>query len=94
MKKTAAAMTVLGVLLCLAACSSTDSEYVAVVREEAPEVLDRGSEAELIEFGHNMCDALAEGETQRELIAYYADMFTEKEATVLVENASSVLCPD
>lgn len=94
MKKIAAVVTVLGALLCLTACSSPEADYVSAVREDAPEVLDRGTEADLIEFGQNMCEALSSGDTPRELIAYYAGMFTEKEATALVENAEAVLCND
>lgn len=90
-----AIIAVAAIGLALTGCASTDPEdaYVQAVTARTPEVLDRGTPADLVEMGYNVCESIADGGTAKEFAEWLTTVqISEREASSITELAETHLC--
>lgn len=84
-----------GVLLLVGCAPQNPGDaYVSAVVEEVPQILDRGTEAELAELGVNVCEYIDSGMTAAEVTADFSGGgWSDEEASAVVTNAVEHICP-
>lgn len=83
------------VALALTGCTAESPEdaYVAAVTSAAPQILDRGTEQELVELGGNVCDYMDDGLTAAEATSRLVELgIPAKESKAVVTEAVATLC--
>lgn len=93
MRRTIPLLLVAALALTGCAGQSAEDAYLAAVTAEAPQILDRGTEQELVELGGNVCDYMDDGLTAAEATSRLVELgIPAKESKAVVTEAVATLC--
>lgn len=90
MKRT---LVLLAAVLLLTGCASPQDAFVTAVTEQTPQILNRGTAAELKELGANVCDYIDQGLTPEEATDRITELgISPEESEAVVTAAVDNLC--